>query len=85
MTLLNRAVSYFADLTHRSEACLDCYEDIQHFIDDEPLCESISLNICTACNKEIPDIYYNYEHQMCRCCYEISLGGEKRCSACARK
>jgi hypothetical protein len=75
MTLLNRAVSYFAKPNNaRSD------EEIS--TDDEQLCETILPNICTACNKDIPDIYYKYEHRMCRCCYEISLGGEKRCSTC---
>jgi hypothetical protein len=42
------------------------------------------MHTCTACNKDIPDIYYKYEHRMCRCCYEISLGGEKRCLSCGK-
>jgi hypothetical protein len=82
MILWNRFSSYFAkreeDLTSRSEACSGCTKD------EKQLCEScydeIAPNICTACNKEIPDIYYKHEQQMCKCCYEISLGGEKRCA-----
>jgi hypothetical protein len=75
---------------HGPETCLGCHKDIQHFIDEKQLyeyCYAVSQfefppNICTACNKGIPDIYYNYKHQMCRCCYAVSLGQDKRCASC---
>jgi hypothetical protein len=58
--------------------------DEQISTDDEQLCEPPHPNICIACNKEIPDMYYKHEHRMCRCCHEISLVGEKQCGTCGQ-
>jgi hypothetical protein len=57
MILWNRFSSYFAkreeDSTRRPEACNE---------DEKQSCYvEMPPNICTACNKEIPDSYYNSE------------------------
>jgi hypothetical protein len=88
MTLFNRAVSFFkkeevsTDEEQVCESPLNIFIDREMSDEDEQLCEPIPPNIRVACNKEIPDMYYKREHRMCRCCHEISLGGEKQCSTC---
>jgi hypothetical protein len=79
--LWNRFSSYFAKPNNEMNNA-DCGRSNEEISTDEEMSinDDPCLYLCTACNKEIPVKYYNCERQMCRCCYEISLGGEKRCA-----
>jgi hypothetical protein len=37
---------------------------------------------CEVCERFLKPRYYINEEQMCQCCYEISLGKDKRCDSC---
>lgn len=67
MLLWDRVTSYFAK---RDKAVLNDESELQQ----ECNMIDIVLNICSACNRNIPNQYFNVEHQMCNCCLEISFG-----------
>ena len=42
-----------------------------------------NYNCCSKCLRiKIQDIYFNMESRICKCCEEISYGGNKQCRLC---
>ena len=42
-----------------------------------------NYNCCSKCLRiKIQDIYFNKESRICKCCEEISYGGNKQCRLC---